>query len=123
MNIEDVREYCLSLAGVTEDMPYGPDCVVYRIGGKIFLHIALESGPGRIAIKLPPEAGADLRERFGEIRPAFHMNKTHWNDVYLTGTLAPSFIAGLIHESYMLVYSKLPRKVKDQLLVLGIEPQ
>ena len=65
MNIEEVRAYCLTLPGVTEDMPYGPDWVVFRIEGKIFLHISLERR--LIAIKLRPERGEELRDKFDAV--------------------------------------------------------
>ena len=68
MNIEEVREFCLSLPGVTEDSPYGPDMIVFRIEGKIFLHLPLEYADPRISIKLPPEEGVELRERYSAIR-------------------------------------------------------
>ena len=83
MNIEDVREYALTLKGDTEDMPYGPDWLVFRIGGKIFLHIWLESPEPTCAVKLLPEMGQQLRERYEGVCPAYHLNKAHWNDIYL----------------------------------------
>lgn len=115
MNIEEVREYALTLPHTTEDIPYGPDCVVFRIAGKIFLHIALESSPARIAIKLRPEFGESLREQYEFVRPAFHMNKVHWNDVFVENTVDDAFIKEWIRQSYDIVYSKLPRRTKEQL--------
>lgn len=107
MNIEDVRTYCLSLRGVSEDMPYGEGWVVYRIERKIFLHIALERG--LIAIKLIPEHALELRNQYSGITPAWHMNKTHWSDVALDGTVPSRLIKELINESYSLVLNKLPK--------------
>ena len=57
MNIEEVRKYCLSLPDTEEAMPYGEDWVVFRVGGKIFLHIWLEAPIPTIAVKLLPERG------------------------------------------------------------------
>ncbi|MCI6643925.1 MAG: MmcQ/YjbR family DNA-binding protein, partial [Bacteroidales bacterium] len=57
--------------------------IVFRIEGKIFLHLPLEYVDPRIAIKLPPEKGIELRERYDAVRPAYHMNKTHWNDIFI----------------------------------------
>lgn len=111
MNIEEVREYCLSLPGATEDMPYGPDWVVFRVGGRIFLHISLERR--LIAIKLRPEHGERLREQYEAVRPAWHMNKRHWNDIMTEGTLPRPAIEALIRESYALVRAKLPRAVRE----------
>lgn len=113
MNIEEVRDYCLSLPGVTEDMPYGPDVVVFRIEGKIFMHIGLERG--QIAVKHLPEKGIELRERHDAITPAFHMNKTHWSDVEIEGLLPDALIKTLIDESYALVLNKLPKALKAKL--------
>lgn len=112
MNIEEVRVYCLALPGVTEDMPYGPDWVVFRIEGKIFLHISLERK--LIAIKLRPEHGEALREKYDAVTPAWHMNKKHWNDIVIENTFPDNIIEGWIKESYDLVKSKLPKKLKEK---------
>ena len=111
MNIEQVRAYALTLPGTTEDMPYGPDWVVFRIEGKIYLHIALESSEPRCAVKLDPAVGAELREREDGVRPAYHMNKVHWNDLYLN-RLSDGMVTELIRHSYRLVLSKLPRRLR-----------
>ena len=113
MNIEKVRIYCLSLPGVTEDMPYGPDWVVFRIEGKIFLHISLERR--LIAIKLLPERGEELRDKYDAVTPAWHMNKKHWNDIIIENTFPDETIEEWIRESYDLVKSKLPKRLKEKL--------
>ena len=112
MNIEEVRTYCLSLPGATEDMPYGPDWVVFRIEGKIFLHISLERR--LIAIKLLPERGEELRDKYDAVTPAWHMNKKHWNDIIIENTFPDDCIEGWIRESYYLVKSKLPKRLKEK---------
>lgn len=113
MNIENVRIYALSLPGATEDMPYGPDWVVFRIEGKIFLHIWLVSPEPTCAVKLAPEKGIELRERFEGIKPAYHLNKTHWNDLYLDNLLDED-VCKWIHESYDIVLSHLPKRLKEK---------
>ena len=112
MSIEEVRRYCLTLPGVTEDMPYGPDWVVFRIERKIFLHISLERR--LIAIKLLPERGEQLRDKYAAITPAWHLNKKHWNDVVIESTFPDATIHGWISESYELVKSKLPKKLREK---------
>ena len=79
MNIEEVRLYALSLPGTTEDQAYGADWVLFRIEGKIFLHIWLNAPEPTCAVKLPPEQGQTLRDHYDGIRPAYHLNKVHWN--------------------------------------------
>lgn len=111
MNIEEVRAYALSLAEVTEDMPFGDDNVCFRIHGKIFLCLNLYSDEPHFAIKLQPKRSEELREQYEGVRPAWHWNKKHWSDVYYE-----NFDAGVVmewmRESYMLVVSRLPRKVR-----------
>ena len=114
MNIEEVREFCLSLPGVTEDSPYGPDMIVFRIEGKIFLHLPLEYADPRISIKLPPEKGVDLRERYSAIRGAFHLNKTHWNEILIEHTFSREQLEAWIVESYQIVFNKLPKRLRDK---------
>ena len=112
MNIEQVREYCLTLPGATEDMPYGKDWLVFRIEGKIFLHIWLEAPLPTAAVKLTPERCEELRDAYNAISPAYHLNKTHWNDISIEEDLPEDMIKGLIDESYQLVLSGLPKKVQ-----------
>lgn len=114
MNIEEVRFYALSLTGVTEDIPYGPDCLVFRIGGKIFLHMHLTAAEPSVAVKLPPEEAEQLRERYEAIRPGYHLNKKHWSDLYIEA-LDSSLTKELIKCSYLLVRSKLPKKLSEKL--------
>ena len=114
MNIEEVREYCLSLPGVTEDSPYGPDMIVYRIEGKIFLHLPLEYAVPRISIKLPPGKGAELREQYDAVSAAYHLNKVHWSDILIENTFKTEQIKKWIEESYLLVLRNLPKKIREK---------
>lgn len=114
MNIEQVREYCLNLQGCTEDQPYGPDMIVFRVESKIFLHLPLEYAEPRIAIKLPPEMGQQLREQSEHIRAAYHLNKVHWNDVFIEHSFSDEQIEEWINTSYRLVISQLPKKIREK---------
>lgn len=113
MNIEEVREYAMALPGVEEDMPYGPDWLIFRIEGKIFLHIRLEAPESVCAVKLDPDEGEELREHYDGIRPAYHLNKTHWNDLYLE-MLDDRLVKTLIEKSYMIVRSRLPKRLRGK---------
>ncbi len=122
MNIEQVRDYTLSLYGVTEDQPFGDDIITFRLEGKIFLclwvggskHDMKESAP-RFAVKLSPERNEELREQFSAVTPAWHWNKKHWSDVYYE-LLDEAQVEEWIRESYLLVASKLPKAVRQQYL-------
>lgn len=118
MDIEQVREYALSLYGVTEDQPFGDDNIAFRVEGKIFMCLWLgggrydmDSGALRFACKLTPERNEALREQYAAVTPAFHWNKKHWSDVYY-GQLAAETVTEWIKESYELIVSKLPKAVR-----------
>ena len=113
MNIEEVRLYPLSLPGTTEDQAYGADWVLFRIEGKIFLHIWLNAPEPTCAVKLPPEQGQTLRDHYDGIRPAYHLNKVHWNDVFLD-EIDGDIVKDLINQSYRLVLSKLSKRLRDK---------
>ena len=115
MDIEQVREYTLSILGVTEDQPFGDDIITFRIEGKIFLclwlggsHHDMRDSEPRFALKLTPERNEDLREQYSAVTPAWHWNKKHWSDVYYEH-LEEDLVKTLIKESYDLVVSKLPK--------------
>lgn len=116
MNIEHVRDYTLSLNGVTEDQPFGDDNITFRVEGKIFLCLWLGTGNYnvdndslRFACKLTPERNEELRELYKNITPAFHWNKKHWSDVYFE-QMEPDFVMGIIRESYGVIVGKMKKK-------------
>ncbi len=117
MNIEEVRDFCLSLPYAREDCPFGPEVVAFRLCGKIFAMLNLKD-TSWFVLKCDPEKAVELRETHSEIRPAWHMNKRHWNQIDLSGNLADSFIEDLIRHSYELVTSKLTKKERTALFRL-----
>lgn len=114
MNVESLRDYCLSLKGTTEDMPFGEETLVFRIGEKIFLLISLDTG-NRFNVKCDPELAVQLREQHSEVQPGYHMNKKHWNTVYMDGSLSEKQLREMIHRSYTLVLQSLPKKVQQEI--------
>ena len=122
MNIEQVRDYALSLKGVTEDQPFGDDNITFRIEGKIFMCLWLgdnnlesESCQPRFAIKLSPERNEELRAQNTAVTPAWHWNKKHWSDIFYS-SLSDELIMAWIQESYLLVVSKLPKAIRQYYL-------
>ena len=121
MNIEQVRDYTLSLPGVTEDQPFGDDIITFRLEGKIFVclwlgggkHDIKEASEPRLALKLSPERNEELREHFSSVTPAWHWNKKHWSDVYYE-QVDDALVKEWIRESYLLVASKLPRVIRQK---------
>ena len=108
MNIEQVREFALGInTQVTEEL-FAENWISWRIFGKWFLLMQLDAPEPRVAVKLPPDESAELRIRYDGIRSAYHMNKTHWNDLYLN-ELLDTLVQELITSSYQLITSKLPK--------------
>ncbi len=114
MNIEQVREYCLSKKGVTEELPFDEVSPVYKVMGKIFL-IASLNPPFTINIKCDPEKAVELRERYTAVTPGYHMNKLHWNTVEIEGTVKNSLIEDWIDHSYNLVVKGLKKSLREEL--------
>lgn len=111
MNVEEVREFALSLSSAVTEELFAENWVVWRIGGKWFLLMQLDAPEPRIAVKLPPETGAEYRALYDGVLPAYHMNKTHWNDLYLN-RLPTDFVKEQISVSYHLVLSFLPKRFR-----------
>ena len=112
VNIEQLREYCLQKPGVEESFPFGELTIVFKIGNKIFLLAGLDEG-NRFNAKCDPDRAAELRERYEEVTPGYHMNKKHWNTVDMEGRLTASQLYEMIDHSYDLVFRSLPQKTRS----------
>ncbi len=112
MNVEEFVEYCMAKPGVEESFPFGPENLVLKVYGKIFTIADLEEMPLRANLKCDPEWAVELREEYEEIQPGYHMNKKHWNTVYLEGSLDTKLIKKLIDRSYDLVVASIPARQK-----------
>ena len=114
MNIEEFREYCLAKKAVTEETPFGPDTLVFKVAGKMFALTDISEFSG-INLKCDPERAIELREQHPEIIPGYHMNKQHWNTVDPQAGLSDKFVRELIDDSYDLVVVSLPKKIRDSM--------
>jgi predicted DNA-binding protein (MmcQ/YjbR family) len=104
MHVEWVRDFCLTFKDVEECQPFGPEHLVYKIKGKMFLLLSLDEIPPRVNVKTDPERSIELRESYPDnILPGYHMNKKHWNTLVLNARLSPSLVQELIRDSYALV--------------------
>lgn len=105
MNIEILREYCISKRDVTESFPFGDDTLVFKIKGRIFALVNLE-GDLSINLKCDPVLAIELRERYSSVIPGYHMNKKHWNTINIDGSVPDKEIFSWIDHSYNLVLIK-----------------
>lgn len=116
MNFEQIRKYLLSKSETTEELPFGPDALVFKVVGKMFALIAWDENPIYISMKCDPDRAVALRNTYLAIKPAYHFNKIHWNMVYVDGTLADDQIFELIDHSYELVVKKMKKADRDRIL-------
>jgi predicted DNA-binding protein (MmcQ/YjbR family) len=114
MNIESLREYCLSLRGVTEGFPFDEETLVFKVGGKMFALTNL-AGPLSVNLKCDPGKALELRERFRQVVPGYHMNKKHWNTIQIDDSIPDTLIREWIDDSYQLVVSSLPGKLQREI--------
>ncbi len=110
MNVETIREYCLSKENVEEGFPFGETTLVFKVAGKIFLLLGLDAVPLQFNAKCDPDHALELREQYDCIIPGYHMNKKHWNTVIVDGTLSDKQLKALIDESFDLVKPKTRRR-------------
>jgi predicted DNA-binding protein (MmcQ/YjbR family) len=109
MDFESLKDHLLNKPGATETFPFDSDTLVFKVSGKMFALIGLKNEPLRINLKCIPEKAELLRELYPAITPGYHMNKRHWNTVFLDGSIDDKVFLAMIDESYELVVTGLPK--------------
>jgi len=109
MDLAKFREYCLGKPRATEGTPFGPDTLVFKVGGKIFAITSLDEIPARANLKCDPDLALELRDRYEQVRPGYHMNKKHWNTVEIESGIPDGELKKMIDHSYKLVVASLPK--------------
>ena len=115
MDLPDAIAHCLSKPGSEETTPFGPDVLVYKVGGKMFALTVPGDFPATMNLKCDPERAVALREDYTSIIPGYHMNKRHWNTLTLDKSLPSKLVRELIDHSYDLVVSSLPKAKRAEL--------
>ena len=115
MDAAALRACCLGFGGAVETFPFSPGVSVFKVGGKMFALSMLDREPLEVSLKCEPELAVGLRESYAAIRPGYHLHKRHWNTVTLDGSLDDRVVCDLVEDSYDLVVSALPRRVRDEL--------
>ncbi len=109
MNLIALRNHCLAKPGVTEERPFGPETLVFKVMGKMFALTGDEPQPRSINLKADPDEALALRAEFEGVLPGYHMNKKHWNTVLLQADVPEVSICEMIDDSYFLVVNRLPK--------------
>jgi predicted DNA-binding protein (MmcQ/YjbR family) len=114
MNLDQLRELCLSFAGATEQIQWGDD-LLFKVAGKVFAVTPLEPSKLWLCLKADPEEFVELTERPGII-PAPYLARAKWVAIESAQTVSPAEAAALIRKSYELVVAKLPRRARESLV-------
>jgi Uncharacterized protein conserved in bacteria len=110
VDAETFREFCLAKPGATEGNPFGEDPLVFKVQGKIFALMSLDTIPPQVNLKCDPDRALELRDSYEQVQPGYHMNKKHWNTVILDGALSDRLIKEMIDHSYELVRPAAKRR-------------
>src|SRR5437868_9129239 len=109
MNAESFRAHCLRKKAATEGTPFGPDNIVFKVKGKMFALLALDEMPTRVNLKCDPDLALELRDRYEQVTPGYHMNKRHWNTVEIESGVPDAEVRKMVDHSYNLVAKTLPK--------------
>jgi len=116
MNVEEFRDYCLSLKGTTEKMPWrDPEyssVLVFEVGGKWFGFVDIDRFEF-CNLKCDPDISLELQARYEGVTPGWHMNKKHWISVRFGRDVPDAVIKELVAAAHDLVFAKLPKKLRE----------
>jgi predicted DNA-binding protein (MmcQ/YjbR family) len=114
MNIEELREYCLSKKGTSEGFPFDDVTLVFKVFDKMFALTSLDK-EFSVNLKCDPNKALELRETHNSVLPGYHMSKKHWNTIMIDGTISDMLIKEWVDDSYNLIVSKFTKKQKLEL--------
>jgi len=115
MKLQELKKYLLAKPETTEEIPFGPEALVFKVLGKMFALLAWDETPTRISLKCDPERALELRAVFKGVRGAYHFNKRHWNMVDLDGSIPDPEVLAMIDDSYALVVKRLPKAKRQRI--------
>ena len=114
MHIEELRDFCLSLKGVSESFPFDDVSLVFKVLNKMFALIPIDEPELSIALKCDPEKAIELREKYSCVKPAYHFHKKYWNTIYLNRQMNDETVKFWIRHSVDEVLKKLPKLVQRE---------
>jgi len=115
VNIDNIRKYFIEKQGTTEELPFGPDALVFKVLGKIYAIISWKQTPLKISLKCDPQEALALRTLYSAVKPGYHLNKEHWNTVTMDDSIPGEEIFKMIDASYYLVAVGLKKSEKERL--------
>ena len=114
MTLDKLRDFCFSLSGVEECLPFDNFTLVFKVGGKIFALIDVTDAKS-VNLKCDPNKIIDLQECYRGVLPGYHMNKKHWITVLLNEDVSDTLVLEWVRDSYFLVFNKLSKRLQDEI--------
>ena len=114
MDIDSLREYCKSIKGATEEMPFKEPYLIFKVLGKWFAVVPLQDEELNISLKCDPDKAIDLRDEYECVEPAWHFNKKYWNSIVLNKDMKDETVKYWIRHSVKQVIKKLPKKIQAE---------
>jgi predicted DNA-binding protein (MmcQ/YjbR family) len=119
MDLAALRKFLIAKKATTEETPFGPDVLVFKVLGKMYALIAWKADPLRLSLKCDPFIAEILREKYAAVEPGYHLNKQQWNTIVLDGSVPDPEVRDWIDASYDLVVAKMPKKKQRELAHKG----
>ena len=116
MKLEMLRSIVLEKPATTEEVPFGPEVLVFKVKGKMFALVPWADPAPSISLKCDPSEALFLRDIYPSVNPGYHLNKRHWNTVTLDDTVPEPELRRMIDDSYRLVVKGLPKAEREGLL-------
>lgn len=114
MDIDNLREYCLSIKGATEEMPFKEPYLIFKVLGKWFAVVPLQDEELNVSLKCDPDQALELRQEYACVEPAWHFNKKYWNCITLNRDMNDETVKLWIRHSVEQVVKKLSKKIQAE---------
>ncbi len=116
MKYQWLDEYLQAKQAARKDFKVEWNTTNYLLNNKIFCMIGGDKYDKPIlSLKCDPFLAERFREEYEEIIPGYHLNKTHWNSVYLEGEVPDEVMQKMIDMSYELVFKSLTKKMQKEI--------
>ncbi len=113
MEIDEIREYCLAKAGVTEGMKWG-EHLTFMVAEKMFAIFGLDQTPVNASFKVSDEDFDEMKHRPG-LKPAPYLARYKWIALEDINLISTSQWKEILDQSYELIRQKLPKKIQETL--------
>ena len=115
--LKKLESFILNKKAVTLSYPFGEQAMVFKLNGKIFALIAKKEKPLHLSLKCDPFDALSYREIYESVIPGYHLNKKHWNTIYVNGEVKEDILFEMINDSYELVLQKFSKKIQKEIQI------